>query len=188
MIDYNTDRAALTRLIDDLLWMYHSSGKGRGVSWEEWEAVQEMITDYTIDSQHYSDGSPVGGEYIPDDVPNVIVFGPFPPPHRRTAEEQRRIEEEQHQTRLTHNGGTPREADSSAGQLHTGFLVAKQRLATVFGIGLAADVAGIDHPIHQVGDRRGRHVHPLLRLSQRQRLSGRFGDHDVAAGRGSRCR
>ena len=97
MIDYNTDRAALTRLIDDLLWMYHSSGKGLGVSWEEWEAVQEMITDYTIDSQHYSDGSPVGGEYIPDDVPNVIVFGPFPPPHRRTAEEQRRIEEEQHQ-------------------------------------------------------------------------------------------
>ena len=41
-----------------------------------------MIADYTADPDHYSDGSPVGVEYIPDDVPIVISYKPLPPPHR----------------------------------------------------------------------------------------------------------
>jgi hypothetical protein len=45
-----------------------------------------MLAEYTADPRHYSDGSPIGAEYIPDYAPNVIVWGPFPPPHRRTAE------------------------------------------------------------------------------------------------------
>ena len=45
-----------------------------------------MIAEYTADSDHYSDGSPIGAEYIPDHAPNVILCEPLPPPHRRTPE------------------------------------------------------------------------------------------------------
>ena len=79
----NTDSAAYTRLVDDLLWMYseyrtHAGGLDA--------AVDAMIAEYTADPDHYSDGSRAGGEYIPNYAPNVIVWGAFPPPHRRTAE------------------------------------------------------------------------------------------------------
>jgi hypothetical protein len=78
----NTDSAAYTRLLDDLLWMY-SQNKTHAGGLDT--AVDAMIVDYTADPDHYSDGSRVGGEYIPDYAPNVIAWGAFPPPHRRTA-------------------------------------------------------------------------------------------------------
>jgi hypothetical protein len=79
----NTDSAAYARLIDDVLWMY-SQNQSHGGSLET--AVDAMIAEYTANPYHYSDGSPIGAEYIPDYVPNVIVWGPLPPPHRRTPE------------------------------------------------------------------------------------------------------
>jgi hypothetical protein len=78
----NIDLAAYTRLIDDLLWL-HSRGNSND---RLQEAVDAMIAEYTANPHHYSDGSATGAEYIPDYAPNVIVWGPFPPPHRRTAE------------------------------------------------------------------------------------------------------
>jgi hypothetical protein len=45
-----------------------------------------MLAEYTADPRHYSDGSPIGAEYIPDYAPNVIAWEPLPPPHRRNAE------------------------------------------------------------------------------------------------------
>jgi hypothetical protein len=79
----NTDSAAYTRLLDDLLWMYSRNQAHTG-GLET--AVDAMIAEYTADPVHYSDGSRNGGEYIPDYAPNVILWGPLPPPHRRTAE------------------------------------------------------------------------------------------------------
>ncbi len=79
----NTDLAAYTRLIDDLLCLYSQKQSHAG-SLET--AVDAMIAEYTANPDHYSDGSPIGAEYIPDYAPNVIVWGPLPPPHRRTAE------------------------------------------------------------------------------------------------------
>ena len=75
----NTKCAAFIRLLDDLLWLHSRGRSNGGLS----EAVDLMLADYTDDPDHYSDGSPIGAEYIPDYAPNVIVWGPFPPPHRR---------------------------------------------------------------------------------------------------------
>jgi hypothetical protein len=76
----NTESGGYRRLLDDLLWLYslnreHVSGLST--------VVDAMIAEYTANPDHYSDGSSIGAEYIPDDVPNVIVWGPLPPPHRR---------------------------------------------------------------------------------------------------------
>jgi hypothetical protein len=75
----NTDSAAFIRLLDDLLWMYshNQTHPGRLET-----AVDEMISEYTANPDHYSDGSPIGAEYIPDYASNVILWGPLPPPHR----------------------------------------------------------------------------------------------------------
>jgi hypothetical protein len=78
----NTDSAAYTRLIDDLLWLYARGFSNDGL----WEAVDAMIAEYTANPEQYSDGSPIGAQYIPDYAPNVIAWEPLPPPHRRTAE------------------------------------------------------------------------------------------------------
>jgi hypothetical protein len=78
----NTDSATLNDLLDDLLWLYSRNQTHAG-GLET--AVHAMIAEYTANPDHYSDGSPIGAEYIPDYAPNVIVWGPFPPPHRRTA-------------------------------------------------------------------------------------------------------
>lgn len=78
----NTDVAGYSRLVDDLLWLYARGNSNYGLQ----EAVDAMIAEYTANPDHYSDGSRTGAEYIPDYAPNVIVWGPFPPPHRRTAE------------------------------------------------------------------------------------------------------
>jgi hypothetical protein len=79
----NTHSAADTRLIDDLLWMY-SRNRTHAGGLET--AVDAMIAEYTANPDHYSDGSPIGGEYIAGSRSNVIVWGPLPPPHRRAAE------------------------------------------------------------------------------------------------------
>jgi hypothetical protein len=75
----NTNSAAFDILVDDLLWVYQ-----RGLNNHDQRTdVDAMIADYTADPDHYSDGSPVGAEYIPDHAPNVIAWGSMPPPHRR---------------------------------------------------------------------------------------------------------
>ena len=75
------ESADFTRLRDDILWLYAAQGcsptDGLRV------AVDAMIAEYTADSDHYSDGSRIGAEYIPDCAPNVILYEPLPPPHRR---------------------------------------------------------------------------------------------------------
>lgn len=75
----NTNPAAFNILVDDLLWAYgrRLSSHDQGID------IDAMITEYTADPNHYSDGSPVGAEYIPDYAPNVIAWGSIPPPHRR---------------------------------------------------------------------------------------------------------
>lgn len=78
----NADSTAYTRLIDDLLWLHARGHSNDGLR----EAVDAMIAEYTANPDHYSDGSPIGAQYIPDYAPNVIAWEPFPPPHRRTAE------------------------------------------------------------------------------------------------------
>jgi hypothetical protein len=78
----NIDVAGYSRLVDDLLWLYARGNSNYGLQ----EAVDAMIAEYTANPDHYSDGSPIGEPYIPDYAPNVIVWEPFPPPHRRTAE------------------------------------------------------------------------------------------------------
>ena len=78
----NANSDAFTRLRDDLLWLHSRGPSNDGLR----EAVDAMIAEYTANPDHYSDGSPIGAEYIPDYAPNVIVWGPLPPPHRRTAE------------------------------------------------------------------------------------------------------
>jgi hypothetical protein len=78
----NADLAAYTRLLDDLLWLHSRGGSYDGPQ----ESVGAMIAEYTANPDHYSDGSRTGAEYIPDYAPNVIIWGPFPPPHRCTAE------------------------------------------------------------------------------------------------------
>jgi hypothetical protein len=79
----NADSAVFTRLLDDLLWVHARKwNDDDGLS----TAVNAMIADYTPDPDHYSDGSPVGVDYILDDFPNVILYDALPPPHRRTAE------------------------------------------------------------------------------------------------------
>lgn len=75
--------AILIRLLDDLLWMYSRNQTHPG-GLET--AVDAMIAEYTANPDHYSDGSPIGGEYIPDYPGNVIAWGPLPPPHRRAAD------------------------------------------------------------------------------------------------------
>jgi hypothetical protein len=74
----NTNSAAFTQLVDDLLWL-HAARLQDGLT----TAMNVMIAEYTADPDHYSDGSPVGTGYIPDYAPNVICFEPLPPPHRR---------------------------------------------------------------------------------------------------------
>lgn len=78
----NKSPAASTMLLDDLLWLH-----SRGASLHDnlSTAVDAMVAEYTADPDHYSDGSRVGTEYIPDYATNVILWGPLPPPHRRTA-------------------------------------------------------------------------------------------------------
>ncbi len=78
----NTDMAARTRLIDDLLWLHARRNSNDGLQ----EAVDAMIAEYTANPDHYSDESPIGALYVPDYAPNVIAWEPFPPPHRRTPE------------------------------------------------------------------------------------------------------
>ena len=78
----NTDSAALIRLLDDLLWMYSQNQTHAG---DLKTAVDAMIAEYRANPDHYSDGSPIGTEYIPDYAPNVIAWEPFHPPHRRIA-------------------------------------------------------------------------------------------------------
>ena len=75
----NTDSAAHTRLIDDLLWLHARGPSNDGVR----KAVDAMIAEYTANPDHYSDESPIGAQYIPDYAPNVIAWEPLPPPHRR---------------------------------------------------------------------------------------------------------
>jgi hypothetical protein len=81
----NTDSAEFTRILDDLLWLHARGNSDDG----QREAVDAMIANYTDDPNHYSDGSPVGAEYIPDYAPNVICFKPLPPPHRNTVGDRR---------------------------------------------------------------------------------------------------
>jgi hypothetical protein len=78
----NADSTAYTRLIDDLLWLHARGHSNDGLR----EAVDAMIAEYTANPDQYSDGSPIGAQYIPDYAPNVIAWEPFPPPHRRTTE------------------------------------------------------------------------------------------------------
>jgi hypothetical protein len=75
----DTNSAAFTRLVDDLLWVYGRKWSNRDLS----TGMDAMIAEYTGDPDHYSDGSPVGTEYVPDYATNVILWGPLPPPHRR---------------------------------------------------------------------------------------------------------
>src|SRR6476620_5168152 len=84
--DTNTNSANFTRLVDDLLWLHARGNSDDGLD----TAVNAMIAEYTADPDHYSDGSPVGAEYIPDYAPNVICFKPLPPPHRGTARNRRK--------------------------------------------------------------------------------------------------
>jgi hypothetical protein len=55
----NTNSAAFTRLLDDLLWLH-----ARGCSSADGlrEAVDAMIADYTDDPDHYSDGHRTAGQ------------------------------------------------------------------------------------------------------------------------------
>jgi hypothetical protein len=78
----NTGSASFIRLLDDLLWLHSRGPSNDGLQ----KAVDAMIAEYTANPDYYSDGSPIGAEYIPYNAPNVIAWGPFPPPHRRTAE------------------------------------------------------------------------------------------------------
>jgi len=75
----NTNTDEFTRLVDDLLWVHTQNGSSHDLK----AGVVAMIADYTADPDHYSDGSPVGTEYVPDYAPNVIMWAPLPPPHRR---------------------------------------------------------------------------------------------------------
>jgi hypothetical protein len=77
-----TNSTAYTRLIDDLLWLHARGPSNDGLR----EAVDAMIAEYTANPDHYSDGSPIGEQYIPHYAPNVIAWEPLPPPYRRTAE------------------------------------------------------------------------------------------------------
>jgi hypothetical protein len=112
----NTDSAAFTRLLDDLLWL-HARGcnvdagvraavdamiaksmddipwlRGRRCNSSDvlQEAMDAMIADHTEDANRYSDGSVVWESY---DYENPPGYGPSSiraalhlPPHRRTAE------------------------------------------------------------------------------------------------------
>jgi hypothetical protein len=69
--------------VDDLLWLY-AQNQTRPGGLET--VVDAMIAEYTANADHYSEGSPIGAEYIPDYAPNVILWGPLPPPHRRAAD------------------------------------------------------------------------------------------------------
>ena len=64
---------AFTRILDD---PYGSTPHKHSDPWTG-NGDLPMIADYTADPDHYSDGSPVGYEYIPNDVvANVISFQP----------------------------------------------------------------------------------------------------------------
>jgi hypothetical protein len=79
----NTDSATLNELLDDLLWLYsRNQTHARGLE----TAVHAMIAEYTANLITTAMGRLSVRSYIPDYAPNVIVWGPFPRPHRRTAE------------------------------------------------------------------------------------------------------
>jgi len=98
--------AGVTELIDDLLWAYacaieaDSSLQGDG-------ALSVMMREHIGDIEFYSDGSPIGGEYLPDHQGNVIGWESYKPPHRRCACEARNADaarqfSEAQQTRRDH--------------------------------------------------------------------------------------
>jgi hypothetical protein len=55
LMNTNTDSAAYTRLLDDLLWLHARGNPNDGLR----EAVDAMVADYTDDANRYSDGSEV---------------------------------------------------------------------------------------------------------------------------------
>jgi hypothetical protein len=70
-------------------------------------------------------------------------------------------------------------AEELSPQLHGVAFVAEQRLASVPGIGLAPEVARIDHPINEIRDCCGGYVYALPQLARGERLAGGLCDHDV---------
>jgi hypothetical protein len=77
---------------------------------------------------------------------------------------------------------SPKRSEEGVSQRHATILVAQEPLTSILGIGLAPDVARFDHPVHQIGNRRRRHVHSLPKLRQGQGCAGRLRHHDVQKG------
>lgn len=78
----NTNSAAFTRVVDDLLWLHAGGG-----SWDDAfrTAVESMVANYTADANSYSDGSVVWEEY--EEFPGYYFATKGAlhlPPHRRT--------------------------------------------------------------------------------------------------------
>lgn len=71
------------KFIDDLLWLYAWVSSNESPDEDEHVVIKSMIKEYTDNIEIYSDGSYTGTQYIPDDIPNVILYQPFRPSHRK---------------------------------------------------------------------------------------------------------
>ena len=73
-------------------------------------------------------------------------------------------------------------AEERAGDLHAAVAVAEDHLAPVGGVGLAAEVAGLGHPLDEVGDRRARQAHLFAELARGEARPAVLGDHHEQQG------
>lgn len=69
-------------LLDDLRYFWASTVDNNSTMCDH-DAANEVVSKYTDDPLHYSDGSPVGTEYLSDDPKGVVRYQAFKPPHRR---------------------------------------------------------------------------------------------------------
>lgn len=73
----------------------------------------------------------------------------------------------------------PERSEEQPRGVHSRLGVAQNHLSTISRMGIPADVARVDQPVDQVGDRGARQTHALAEIPGRHRLTGRLGDHDV---------